>query len=170
MAAPLENQFWKLRSKHGRNKLFGSAKLLWEAACEYFQWCDDNPWVKKQWVGKEGREVELPTQRPYTMSGLCLYLNTNPGYFSDFKASLEGKEDKKSKDFSDTIARIEEVIRTMKYEGAAVGAFNASLIGRDLGMVEKVEAKNTNTNFNHNSVELTPEEIRKYTKELEEEI
>ena len=44
MAAPKGNQFWKLHSKHGRDTLFSTPDLMWEAACEYFQWCDDNPW------------------------------------------------------------------------------------------------------------------------------
>ena len=43
MAAPKGNQFWMLRSKHGRDKLFATPEALWEAACEYFQWCDENP-------------------------------------------------------------------------------------------------------------------------------
>ena len=38
MAAPKGNQFWMLRSKHGRDKLFATPEALWEAACEYFQW------------------------------------------------------------------------------------------------------------------------------------
>ena len=43
-AAPKGNQFWKLRSKHGRDKLFATPDLLWEAACEYFAYCDKHPW------------------------------------------------------------------------------------------------------------------------------
>ena len=36
MAASKNNQFWKLRSKHGRDTLFSSPELLWSAAYEYF--------------------------------------------------------------------------------------------------------------------------------------
>ena len=43
MAAPKNNDFWKFRSKHGRDKLFESPELLWEEACKYFQWIKDNP-------------------------------------------------------------------------------------------------------------------------------
>lgn len=135
MAAPKNNQFWKLRSKHGRDKLFVSASLLWEAACEYFEWCDNNPWTKKDWVGKDADEVTRETQRPYTLTGLCLYLDCNSAYFRTFKHQLpEGEED-----FNTIITRIEEVIYTNKYEGAAVGAFNANIIARDLGLVDKKE-------------------------------
>ena len=48
MAAPKGNQFWKLRSKHGRDKLFATPDLLWQAACEYFEWCDKHPWYKSE--------------------------------------------------------------------------------------------------------------------------
>jgi hypothetical protein len=44
---------------------------------------------------------------------------------------------RKNKDFSEVIHAIEEIIRTQKFEGAAVGAFNANIIARDLGMVDK---------------------------------
>ena len=40
MGAPKNNQFWKLRSKHGRDKIFKTPKILWEAACDYFEWCE----------------------------------------------------------------------------------------------------------------------------------
>lgn len=144
MSAPAGNQFWKLRSRHGRDKLFKTAKLLWEAASQYFEWCDSNPWIKKEQLKKptytkhkNGKVTyhdicEIPTARPYTLSGLCIFLGTNRLYFNDFKESLEGKKDKKSKDFSVIIHAIEEIIYTQKFEGAAVGAFNANIIARDL--------------------------------------
>ena len=136
MAAPEGNQFWKLRSKHGRDKLFATSGLLWDAACEYFQWCDDNPW-KKETTKTRGKTDSLltevskePVARPYTMTGLCLYLDCNLRYFALFTASLPEDE----KDFNTIITRIEQTIYTQKFEGAAVGAFNASIIARDLGL------------------------------------
>lgn len=139
MAAPRGNQFWKLRSKHGREKLFSSPELLWEAACEYFQWCDTHPWIKKDFVGggpNAGTIVDLPTARPYTLSGLCIYLGVNTQYLNQFKQGLN-EEKKTDKDFSLVITHIEEIIRTQKFEGAAVGVFNANIISRDLGLVDK---------------------------------
>lgn len=136
MAAPEGNKFWQLRSKHGRDKLFSSPELLWEAACEYFEWCDQNPWTKKDWVGKDGMEVTRDTQRPYTLTGLCLYLGCNEAYFRQFK-------DTGPQDFSTVITRIEDTIRTLKFEGATVGVFNANIISRDLGLIDNKEHKLT---------------------------
>ena len=131
MAAPRGNQFWKLRSKHGREMLFSSPELLWEAACEYFQWCDDHPWEKQDFVGggpNAGKIVKLKTARPYTITGLCLYLDCDDELLDNYE-QREG--------FSEVITRIRQTIRTQKFEGAAVGAFNANIISRDLGLVDK---------------------------------
>ncbi|WP_461490202.1 DNA-packaging protein [Pontibacter sp. HJ8] len=155
MTAPKKNAFWKQRTKHGRDKLFASADLLWKAACDYFKWCDSNPWLKTEQLKKpitikdvKGTRavtiVEIPTARPYTLSGLCLYLDCSQSYFREFKSNPpQGSED-----FLTVITRIEEIIYTQKFEGAAVGVFNANIIARDLGLADKKEI--------NGSVDTTP--------------
>lgn len=138
MAAPKGNQFWKLASKHGRAKLFATPELLWEAACEYFEWCSNNPWLKVDFKGKDADRVEMPTERPFTMSGLCLYLNCGSAYFRSFKHDLKGKTDELSLEFATVIARIEEVVYTQQFEGATVGAYDSRIISRALGLAEPI--------------------------------
>ncbi len=58
MAAPLGNQFWKLRSKHGRDKIFADPETMWEAACDYFQWCVDTPLMEVQ----QAKSTQRPTK------------------------------------------------------------------------------------------------------------
>lgn len=146
MAAPKENQFWKLRSKHGRDKIFSTPELLWQAACEYFHWCDTHPWKRVEQSKSAGKPVkhkngkvsfppatfELPTQRPYTLTGFALYVDASKNFWQEFKKA--GHED-----FLGVISRIEDVIYTNKFEGAAVGAFNANIIARDIGLADKQE-------------------------------
>lgn len=137
MAAPRGNKFWKIRSKHGRDRLFSSPEDMWKAATEYFEWCDKNPWKKIDYKGKDIVEVEIPTARPYTLTGLCLYLGCNAKYFNQFEDSLTDSE--MDQDFSNIITRIRETIYTQKFEGAAVGAYNANIIARDLGLIDKTD-------------------------------
>ena len=152
MAAPKGNKFWELRSKHGRDRLFETPQLMWEAACEYFTWCDKHPFYvveqikqpdkgyydsKRQKYVTPPKTIKLPKMRPYTMQGLCFYLGCNTKYFNHFESSLrgKGKDDGPLEDnFSDTIARIKETIYDQKFSGAASGFFNASIIARDLGL------------------------------------
>lgn len=147
MGAPKGNEFWKQRAKHGRDKLFKTPQLLLEAATEYFQWCIDNPLMESQLVKyrDEYEMAEIPKMRPYTLSGLCIYLDCNQVYFNQFENGLKdkGKENwsEEDKDFSKVVTRIREIIYTQKYEGAASGFLNPNIIARDLGLVDKQENK-----------------------------
>ena len=134
MSAPKENQFWKIRSKHGRDKLFATPELLQEAAFEYFEWCDNNPWIKKETTNhdKGFSEKETPTQRPYSKSGLYLYIGCSDDWLRNFKKIA-------TDDFLRVISDIEKIIDTNQWEGATVGAFNANIIARTLGLSEKID-------------------------------
>ena len=142
MGAPVGNQFWKLRSKHGRDKIFKTPEILLEAACEYFEWCDENPLYEIDFMncGKGGvQQIDKPKMRAYTLHGLCIYLGVNTIYFNNFETSLSGKNDKISKDFSNVITHIREVLYTQKFSGAAAGFLNPNIIARDLGLRDNQE-------------------------------
>jgi len=129
MAAPKNNQFWKLRSKHGRDKLFETPDLLWQAACEYFQWCVDNPIEAED--NKGTRNVNtVKFNRPFTLKGFCLYVDASEHWLTEFKKTA-------TEDFLYIIRKIEAIIYNQKFEGAAIGIFNANIIARDLGLKER---------------------------------
>lgn len=158
MAAPEGNQFWKLRSKHGRNKLFETPELMWDAACEYFTWCEENPLIEVDYRGKYLSCVEIPKMRPFTLYGLCIYLDCSTGYFREFKKDC-------SKDFVSVVTRIEEVIYNQKYSGAASGFLNPNIIARDLGLIDKQDIKQEVT-----ISELTPEQRAARIAELKSKL
>ncbi|MGU3377635.1 DNA-packaging protein [Chryseobacterium sp. M5A1_1a] len=159
MGAPKGNQFWKLRSKHGRDKLFATPELLWEAATEYFEWCESNPLIDVDYKGKDADRVELYKMQPFTLYGLCLYLGVNTAYFRQFKQSLKDNDQNIENDFSTVITRIEEVIYHQKFVGAAAGFLNPNIIARDLGLVDKKEVEKT-------EVMMTSEERDQKIQEL----
>lgn len=136
-------QFWQLRSKHGRDKLFKTPELLIEACSEYFNWCDKNPFLEEiAFSTKDGiRKSTLNKMRPYTIQGLTCYLNCNVQYFNDFEESLKGKTDKESTYFSSVITHVRQIIYNQKFSGATSGFFNSNIIARDLGLQDKSEVK-----------------------------
>ena len=154
------NQFWNLRSKHGRDKLFSTPELLWEAACKYFKWCDDHPWIKTETTTK-GEKVEVketPTQRPYTLEGWCLYCGASKNWWIEFKAA-------KHHGFLEITTRIDDIIYRQKFEGATVGTFNASIVARDFGLAD-------NQNVKHDGgikllPQLSDEELAKLSEIME---
>lgn len=141
MSAPIGNKFWEQRSKHGRDKLFATPQLLWEAAVEYFEWCEENPLKEEKVFNYQGDIVRanISKIRAMTLSGLCLYLKCNEGYFRTFKSQLPKGE----QDFNAVISEIEAVIYNQKFQGAAADLLNANIIARDLGLSDKQEIQST---------------------------
>jgi hypothetical protein len=139
MAAPIGNKFWKLRSKHGRDKLFATPKLLWEAACEYFEWCENTPLLEMKGFAFQGKitKEEFPKMRAMTLSQLCFYLNCSDSYFRTFKSTLKEKDE----DFLTVIHEIESIIYNQKFQGAAADLLDSNIIARDLGLSDKSDVK-----------------------------
>jgi hypothetical protein len=159
MAAPKGNKFWKLRSKHGRDRLFESPELLWESACEYFEWCDENPWISTKDVKTNNgfTQEEKPTERPYSLMGFRLYVGCSESWLREFKKTAD-------LDFLRVIDQIEESIYKQQWEGASVGAFNANIIARTLGLKEQSDVTTNGESLNK---ELSPDEIKQKAKDLD---
>lgn len=132
MAAPLGNQFWKIRSKHGREKLFSTPELLMESAHEYFEWCDNNPYVSIKTVNSDKgfTNEEKPTARPYSKGGWFIYIGCSDNWLSEFKKTCNN-------DFLGVIHEIENIIYTQQWDGATIGAYNSNIIARSLGLTDK---------------------------------
>lgn len=148
MGAPEKNQFWKLRSKHGRDKIFQSPEILWEACQEYFEATDTRKWVKVEFNGKDATRCEVPTETPYTWTGLYLFLDIHHSTWQEYE-EREG--------FSEISARVKNIIYTQKFEGAAVGAFNANIISRDLGLKDRTESDLTVKELPEIKYEMPPD-------------
>jgi hypothetical protein len=134
--ANIGNQWWLKRAKHGRDKLFTSPKLLWEAAMEYF---DDVVKNRNEYVvdfktaGGRLKKVKKPLAVPFTWTGLCLYLQCNEHYFRSFRMQLKDT-DPLAQEFRSVIDNISHIIYEKKFNGASNGIFNANLIAYDLGL------------------------------------
>jgi hypothetical protein len=114
--------------------IFSSPSVLWEACKEYFEHQSEQTWIKKDWVGREGHEVDRETAAPFTQKGLCLFLGITEETWNQYK---------KKKDFSEIVTRVNDIIFIQKFEGATVGAYNSAIIVRELGLADKKEIDQT---------------------------
>lgn len=127
--------YWKF-AKPGRPPDY-TPDELWTKAEEYFIWCVDNPWIKNEAIkggDMAGQLVEIPTARPFTLKGLCLFADISFRTFENYA---------KNEEFLHITTRIREICYTQKFEGASVGAFNANIIARDLGLKDVSEVEVT---------------------------
>lgn len=133
MAAPKGNKFWEARSSHGANPKFSNPEDLWDACLEYFHWVNDNPLKEAKVAQKKGAPVvmELDKMRAMTITGLCVFLDIVEETWRDWRANR--------KDLSAVITRVEQIIRTQKFEGAAADLLHPNIIARDLGLADRSE-------------------------------
>lgn len=132
MSAPQGNQFWKVRSSHGRSPIFACPADLWEACCEYFEWSESNPLWEDKLVTFQGAATHEPVakMRAMTLEGLCIFLDIGRQTWNDYRTK---------EDFPVVVTRVEEIIRTQKFQGAAADLLNPNIIARDLGLADKSE-------------------------------
>lgn len=159
-----QEQLWKQSNPLDKKKKFETPKAMLEAACSYFNFIDKNPFYRAEAKVVEGQieNASVPVMRAYTWDGLCIFLGIGEAYFREFRRKTIEHSDP---DYVTVIEWIGKVIKNQKFTGAASGFFNAQIISRDLGLVDKVD----NINRNYNSVELSKVEIKKLSNELEEE-
>lgn len=131
MAAPVGNDFWKLRTTVGRPKMFEDPQSLWLACTEYFEATAKRVWSKKDWVGKDAMPVDRETSVPFTLTGLFIFLDISAQCWKNWR---DKKDDVA---LVEIVTRVEQIIYNQKFEGAAVGAYNANIIARDLGLKDQ---------------------------------
>lgn len=132
MPAPIGNEFWKARSTHGRSPIFAAPDDLWTACVEYFEWMEANPLYETRAFGsKDGPQlVDVPKMRAMSVSSLCIFLDISPHTWAEYRVR-EG--------FAPICSRVDEIIRSQKFQGAAADLLNPSIIARDLGLADRSE-------------------------------
>lgn len=157
------NEFWKLRSKHGRDKIFETPEILLQSCEDYFEQVSKMTLGEQNWVGKDGNEVLKNHPIPFTITGLCVFLNITHTTWLEYK---------KRNDFTEVCTRVEQIVYTQKFSYAASGFFNASIIARDLGLVDKKDLSSQDGTMSPKpqivvADESTSDELNKLIKKLD---
>ncbi len=138
MAAPLQNKFWMRRSTHGRDRLFASSDALWAACLEYFEDVAANPLKEEKAFQYQGAIVThvIDKMQAMTLTGLYIFLDIDETTWRDWR-SVE--------DFSKVVAKVERIIYTQKFTGAAADMLNPNIIARDLKLRDAVDTNHSGT-------------------------
>lgn len=130
--------FWKQRHRNaGRPKLFESPGMLREAADEYFEATAKRFW-NEQKLTNGGKVVNMKISPPFSIAGFCLYVGASRHWWNEFRKSQELIKDSQ---FLEVIRYISDTVELQQFEGASIGAFNANIISRALGLVDKKETE-----------------------------
>ena len=122
-----------------KHKYIETPERLWELFTEYVAHEKNNPMYKTEYVGKEGEKVQTPLQVPITFEGFECWLADND-IITDL-GHYAANTDNSYEPYRTIITRIRKNCFTQNFKGASVGLFNANIIAKKLGLVEKTENK-----------------------------
>lgn len=133
------NRMWRQAdfTKNGlKLRKFKTPEDLWEKCCEYFKWCEENPLYTTEVFGKDARKMEIPKMRAFTRSAMYVFIGISMDSWVNYcKHEL----------FKDVCEVINHIIFAQKFEGASSGMFNANIMIRDLGLIDKKEIESNQT-------------------------
>lgn len=135
MGAPKGNNYWQFRNKHGNNHSY-TPDGLWDEAISYFEYMKDSVWNRKESIKSgdlAGTTMDIPNSKPMSISSFCLFADICEDTFNNY-LKKEGYED-----FFGVTKVIKTNIETQQFEGATIGAFNANIIARKLGLSEQTD-------------------------------
>lgn len=120
----------------GQPRNLKSPEELWGHFEGYIQHEKDNPFRKKEFVGKDGREEDVDLLAPLTMEGFKTYLwDVGVGDIKRYLDNSNGAFD----EYVPTITRIRDKIFSHNFKGASGGLLKENLIARQLGIKDQTE-------------------------------
>jgi len=148
----MTDPYYKNRKRGGREQQYKTADSLLSKAFEYFAWCEDNPWTKKELMrsgDRKGEVVEVPISRPYTLAGMCVYCGISEATFDSYL---------KDPDMRQAAEHLQGIVRQNQMEGAIIGAYHSGFISQILASVKELSAETT---FHPYVIEVTDEKAKK---------
>lgn len=121
------NQLWRTNKMVPRPFKFNSPEEFLAAVQAYFEWSDESPIIEQKAFGT-GLRMNIGHARPLTIGSACVHMGIHITTWANYREK-DG--------FSEVVQMVESIMTEQKFAGAAVGIFNANIIARDLGMVEK---------------------------------
>lgn len=137
--------------KGGRPKAFNSPEELQALLDEYFDYCDNNV---ETITDNKGNIKTI--HKPYTMTGICVYLDISGETWSDYS---------KKPEFSETIKKARKKVENYCEENTMAGRLNPIFsifsLKNNFGWVDKIEVNTTTS-----SDQLTNDDIQSKINEL----
>ena len=112
----------------GRTKYIETPEKLKEYFLSYEKEVKSNPFLVKDWVGKDAEEVHREKERPLTIEGFECWLSEND-IIEDLGDYLSNK-DKRYSEYATICSYIKKKTRKDQIEGGMAGLYNASITQR----------------------------------------
>lgn len=104
---------------------------------EYIQFVLSTP-IKLEKLFNTARGIVRKSEkhiRPMTVTGCAVYLGITPETLNNY--AKRGDEDPHREEYLRIVSQAKAIFYQQKFNGATIGAYNPSIIARDLGLAEK---------------------------------
>lgn len=134
------NEIWRLAKNYFRpDKKVKDPRDLLDKVLAYFKHLKEDHLEEAKLVSYEGSSnIEMiPKMRAGSIIGLCLHIGCSDSTYRLWRNGTRS-------DFASVIKFAEDWLFNRKFDGASAGMLNATIISRDLGLVEKRELTGAN--------------------------
>jgi len=121
----------------GKRKYIETPEKLKEYFLSYEKEVKKNPFLVKDWVGKDGFEIYREKEKPLTIEGFECWLSENE-IIEDLGDYLKNK-DNRYEDYAPICSYIKKKTRKDQIEGGMAGVYNSSITQRLNGLAEQSE-------------------------------
>jgi hypothetical protein len=121
----------------GRHKNIESPEKLKEYFLLYREETKANPFIVKDWVGKDAFEVHKEKERPLTIEGFECWLMDN-GILNDLGDYLKNRDNRYA-EFTPICSYIRKQTRKDQIEGGMAGVYNPSITQRLNNLTEQIQ-------------------------------
>ena len=137
-----------------------TAESLRSAIESYFEWCNENPWLKAVAVDKNGDAIVIPKARPYLVEGLCRHIGISRRHWYAIQGPTE---EEYRPDLADVTEWATVTMFEQKVSGAVVDDYKENIVARLTGLGDRKEL----TGRTHSNGKTDPIEL-KIDKEVEQ--
>jgi len=157
MPAPKGNTYWTYREFFGRKKKL-TPEEWYNKIVGYIEYMKTQVWNKKEAIKSgemAGTLIDIPTQTPMSIGGLCLFAKIDENTFARYLS------ENNYEDYWAITTWAKLIIETQQFEGAVVGAYNQNIIARKLGLVDKRDVTTDGEKINNVSSLVLPDFMKK---------
>lgn len=124
-----------------KEKYIESPELLWEYFTKFVEHEKNSPMYKREYVGKDGAPVDTALQVPITFEAFECWL-ADKGVINDLCDYVKNKGGR-YESYAPIVTRIKNNCFAQNFKGAAIGLFNANLIAKKLGLIDKQQTEHS---------------------------
>jgi len=151
MGAPKYNEYWKKRTKSGRDKIFSSGDEIIDKFQDYIEYCDNNPIGVNEMIKagqRAGEIIKVPRPLIPSFKGFAIFCGVDEHTLYTYLKSDSHK------DFNQPLTYIKDILSANLLENGVTGEANSMLVARLLKLTDRTDITSDNKAIGIGTIEF----------------